>query len=110
MKEKITKIFTVISLIIALVGINLIFLGVEVVEALSDTNIENIKFDAYLKDGEKETYNKTSIISQGEKLYINIELAKTGAIENGKIKIENANFKIQPSILSKPDCNLDRKC
>ena len=96
MKEKITKIFTVISLITVLLGVDLIFTGVKAVEALSETNVENITFDAYLKDGEKETYSKTAIISQGEKIYINIALAKTGAIQDGKIKIEDANFKIQP--------------
>ena len=104
MKEKVIKILMAISLIIALTGVNLIFLGNKAILALYEglenqnttTNIQNVIFDTYLKEGEEKTHTKQAIISQGEKLIFDITLEDSGAIEDGKIKIENANFKIQP--------------
>lgn len=102
MKDKIFKSFLVIILIFTLTGLDLIFLGNQAILALyegleeqsSATNIENIEFDAYFKEGENKIHSKQSSINQGENLILDLAVKKVGVLEEGKIKIENANFTI----------------
>ena len=108
MKEKILKLVTVISLIITLTSLNVIFLSYNVVMALADgleaqnndTNIANVKFDAYFKTEGGNTYYKQSNISDEQYLYINVNVVDKGSLENSKIKINDANFKIKDVAIS----------
>ena len=106
MKEKILKIVTVITLIIALTSLNVLFLGYHIVIALANelesqnnhTNIANVTFDAYFKTDSGNMHSRQANISD-EQLYLNIQVSvlKTGSLDNAKIKINDANFKIKDS-------------
>ena len=108
MKEKILKLVTVISLIITLTSLNVIFLSYNVVMALADglksqdnnTNIANVKFDVYFKTDGGNTYYKQANISDEQYLYINVNVADKGSLENSKVKINDANFKIKDTEIS----------
>ncbi len=103
MKKKICKIILVLSLIIAISMLDFIVLGkniaIGIVEALenqnSTTNIENVEFDIYFKEDEKNTYNKEALIQQGTNLFINLNIKEAGSFKDGKIKLENTNFNLQ---------------
>lgn len=84
MQNKIFKICITIALIITLTGLNLIFLGNQVILAFTN---ENFEISAYF---EKEE----AIIKDGTNLVLDINIQELGVFENGIIKIENANFKI----------------
>ncbi len=96
MNNKILKAFIAIVLITTLTGFNVIFLGSHAMLAIyaGMTNVENVVFDAYFKEGDTQSYAKQSIISQGENLFLSITLKGAGVLDEGKIKIENANFTI----------------
>ena len=53
----------------------------------NSTNVSNVYFDAYFKDGENTTHSKESDLDEEETLIVNINVKNTGSIENGKIKI-----------------------
>ena len=106
MKEKILKIVTVIALILTLTSLNVLFLGYHIVIALANelesqnnnTNIANVTFDAYFKTETGNMHYRQANISD-EQLYLNIQVSvlKTGSLDNAKIKINDANFKIKDS-------------
>ena len=54
----------------------------------NSTNVSNVYFDAYFKDGENTTHSKESDLDEEETLIVNINVKNTGSIENGKIKSE----------------------
>lgn len=104
MKEKrISKIMLIILIIVALIMGEFIFVGYNFVQALyegleqQETSIvnSNVSFDAYFKSGEDKVHSKQIRISNGDSLYINLYINNTGVLNNSKIKIENANFKIK---------------
>ena len=73
-------------------------------------NVSNVYFDAYFKDGENTTHSKESDLDEEETLIVNINVKNTGSIENGKIKINNPNFKIEKEKISNQyvkDVNLE---
>ena len=106
MKEKVLKFVTVIALIITLTSINVLFLGYNVVVAVSNeldtqgnsTNIRDVKFDAYFKVGNSTTHYRQANISDEEVyLYLNINVLEKGSVDNAKIRINDSNFKIKDS-------------
>ncbi len=102
MKSKLFKVWISIILLITLAGLDFIFLGNQIILALYEgleeqktaTNVRNVIFDAYFKEGEAKKHSKQATISQGENLMIDIAVENVGVLESGKIKIENANFTI----------------
>lgn len=97
MKGKILQKFIAMVLVFCMTAANFILVATDAVYAISTraTEIKNtgITFDAYFKSEDKKTYDKTASITSGDKLYVSIDM-KTGVLENAKIKINNANFKI----------------
>lgn len=90
MKEKIFKITLVCVLIMTLTMFDFIALGHSIVIAMDNatTNVKNVDFDVQS--------NEKANIAQGDKLTFKIAVKEVGVLKNGKIKIENANFNIQP--------------
>ena len=102
MKEKVLQKLIASVLVFCLTSINFIFVGTSAVYALSNSNVTdqntNITFNAYFKDGEKTTHEKYGQISEGETLYLNIDMSRvkeSGILKGAKIKINNANFAIE---------------
>lgn len=103
MKEKILKIILIFILIMTLIMADFIIVGQSIVIALAEgsellnvtTNVNNVEFNAYFKDGNTSTYNKQSIVSEGDHLVLMVTVKEVGALENGKIKIDNSNFRLQ---------------
>ncbi len=82
-------------LVSILLMFNFLIIGQNIVMAMGeDTNLENVKFDAYLKNGENITHEKEVQISNEELLTLNINVTGTGVFNDGKISIENPNFRI----------------
>ena len=97
---------TGIILIITLTFTNFILLGVVTGKGIvsyavdnlerqnSNTQHENVKFDAYfLKDGNK-THYLTLNTQQTSKLYFALNIMNNGYFKEGSIEIRNANYKI----------------
>lgn len=105
MKEKILKTILISILIMTLTMADFIILGQSVVIALTEeleyqgvtTDIKNVEFDAYFKDDDVKTHSKQSIIKKGDNLVLDIIVKEAGVLEEGRIKIENSNFKLQPT-------------
>lgn len=109
MREKIFKLVTVIALIITLTSINVLFLGYNIVIALAseletqgnNTNIADVKFDAYFKGENGNTHYKQANISDEQVyLYLNINVLEKGSVDNAIIRINDSNFKIQNTNVS----------
>lgn len=103
--RKSISIFTIIALLMA----EFVVIGQNIVNAMTNeelenqsnsTNVSNVYFDAYFKDGENTTHSKESDLDEEETLIVNINIKNTGSIENGKIKINNPNFKIEKEKIS----------
>ena len=103
--RKSISIFTIIALLMA----EFVVIGQNIVNAMTNeelenqsnsTNVSNVYFDAYFKDGENTTHSKESDLDKEETLIVNINVKNTGSIENGKIKINNPNFKIEKEKIS----------
>ena len=104
MKEKILKIVTVVTLILTLTSLNVLFLGYHIVIALADeletqnnnTNIADVTFDAYFKtDSGNMHYRQANISDNQVYLYVQVSVLEKGSLDNAKIKIDDANFKIK---------------
>lgn len=102
MKEKVLKMLIVIFVIMSLTLSDFLILGTNIAEAVYE-ELENqttalnssIDYDAYFKVGDTKVHSITANINQGTSLYININVKDTGvALDGGKIKLENANFKL----------------
>lgn len=96
MKGKLLRKLIAVALVLCMTATNFIFVAASTVYALSATaELEggNVVFEAYFKSEDKKVTEKTANISQGEKLYLSLEL-KAGKLQDGKVKINNANFKI----------------
>ncbi len=96
MKGKLLQRLIAVVLVLCLTATNFIFVATSTVYALSTTTeLEGGKiiFEAYFKNGDQKVTEKTANISEGDKLYLNLEL-KAGKLQDAKIKIDNANFKI----------------
>ena len=105
MKAKILKLITVIILIIVMTSADIILLGYSIVTAVSDqleaqnidTSSENVQFDAYFKADETKVHSKQAEIGDDLKLYVNINVLNNGTLNNGKIKINDSNFRLKDS-------------
>lgn len=105
MKEKMLKTILIAILIMTLTMADFVVLGQSIVIALTEeleyqgvtTDIKNVEFDAYFKDDDVKTHSKQSIIKQGDNLVLDIIVKEVGVLEEGRIKIENSNFKLQPT-------------
>ena len=108
MKAKILKVLTVISLIIVMTSANVILLGYNIAIAVSeqleaqniDTSNTNVQFDAYFKVNETKVHSKQAKIGEDLKVYLNINVLNNGTLNNGKIKINNSNFKIKDNTIN----------
>lgn len=102
-EKKISKILLIILIIATLIIGEFIFVGYNFVQALYEgleqqsTSIanSNVSFDAYFKNEEEKSHSKKIKISEGDNLYINLYIDNTGVLNDAKIRIENANFKIK---------------
>lgn len=103
--RKSISIFTIIALLMA----EFVVIGQNIVNAMTNeelenqsnsTNVSNVYFDAYFKDGENTTHAKESDLDEEEILVVNISIKNMGSIENGKIKINNPNFKLEKEKIS----------
>lgn len=102
MQKKILKTIIVLLLVLTFVLTNFIFVGHEVVIAMSEilenqkitTNEKNVEFDVYFKsNGEKKHY-KENTTDVEDTLILNVNVKNEGVLNDAKIKIENANFTI----------------
>ena len=106
MNSKILKIFTVLLLIVTLTMANFVLLGVNVVSYAAEavnieksTNNRNVEFSAYLKNDQGEKVTDLEVLSNAENLkaYFEISVKQEGYF-NGKISLNNANFKFKSEI------------
>ena len=89
MKQKIFKTIVVLGLIALLIGGDILFLSQGIVEAMYEdletqetvTNIKNVIFDSYFKEGENKVHSKKSNISEGETLVLNIAVNDSRSIK-----------------------------
>ena len=95
MKGKVLKIVLIMALITTMVFADFLMVGYNIVQAVSTTNVENVDFDAYLKEENGNTYQKQVNVQQGDVLVLSMAVKDGGVLKEGKIKIENANFKIK---------------
>lgn len=102
MKKNILKIVLISMLIATLIEPNFLWIGANIANAEYEeleaqgtaTNSKNVEFDSYFKQGESSTHVKELKTSEKETLVFNINVKNTGVFNDGKIKIENSNFKI----------------
>ena len=103
MKGNILKKVLCMLLIIVLTMVQFIFTGYNAVQALyeeleqQNTQISrsNVSFDAYFKKDNQNTHSKELKISEGDNLFFNINIKNTGSLNDAKIVVNNANFKIK---------------
>ena len=87
--NKLMKLLTIITIIVAIIGGDVLFLGHGIVEAMYEeleaqsivTNNENVTFDSYFKDGEENVHSKRANISNGETLIVNIAVNNSRSIK-----------------------------
>ena len=106
MKANLLKVITTILLIITMTMANFILLGFSVVsyavDALGEENTshKNVTFSANLKNGEDESPDlKAKMDSSELNLHMKISVKQEGYF-NGKITLNNSNFKLKTDILS----------
>ena len=96
MKGKLLQKLIAVVLVMCMTLTNFIFVATSTVYALSaTTQLEggNIVFEAYFKNDNEKVTQKSASIKEGESLFVALEL-KAGKLQEAKIKIDNANFKI----------------
>lgn len=107
MKQKLLRAITSAMLIITMTMANFLFLCVNVVSYAADavnidktTSHKNIEFMTYFKDekGDKVLENGTIINNNELLLYFNVAVKKEGYF-NGKIVLNNSNFKFKTDII-----------
>ncbi len=103
MKQRILKTIVSIVLMLVMIGINFFEIGrglsIAIYENLESQEYKigntNIEFNVYFKEGENNAHSKTMSILNGDNLYINLNINNAGALNNGKIVINNPNFTIE---------------
>lgn len=103
MKERIGKIFIIITLILALVIVNFVVVGQNLVMAIyeelesqgNSTNVSNVEFDTYFMTDGVKVHSKEQQIVNEESLLLQLNVKNAGSLSNAKIKIENANFTLK---------------
>lgn len=107
MKEKILKNVMVILLIMTLTMANFVLLGVNAVSYAAElikidkaTSHKNVEFIAFWKDGENEVSTiQKAMNTEDLKLHMRVSVKQEGYF-NGKIEIDDSNFKLKTDILS----------
>lgn len=112
MERKVLQKLIAVVLVLCMTATNFIFVAANAVYAISNkAELEDgkIVFEAYYK-GEDEnnqtvkTSTKTANISEGDSLFISL-LVGQGKLQNAKVKIDNANFKIDEEKIDKTIIN-----
>ena len=96
MEGKLLQKLIAVVLVLCLTATNFIFVAASTVYAIAGTSeLEggNVVFEAYFKDDGNKTTQKVANISEGTSLYLGLEI-KAGKLQDAKVKIDNANFKI----------------
>ena len=96
------KTLCIITIIALLVLPNFIFVGTsiayvmyqELEDQTQETNNKNVSFDVYFKQGENIVHSNETKIRDNDNLYISINVNSEGLLDQGKIIIQNSNFKI----------------
>ena len=91
-----------ILLIATFTLMDFIGVGVNVVVAISEdlqlqtseTSNDNVEFNVYLKNEQESAYEQALKISEENQLYIFVKVKDKGVLNDVKIQLENANFKI----------------
>lgn len=107
MKGKIFKLAVVVLLIVALTGLNILFVGNQVVLAIyeelesqkTSTTNKNVSLDAFLGE-EDNVHSKQANIQDGEILKVIISVRNGGVLNDGKIKLLNEGLYIQKDKVS----------
>jgi len=93
-KERLMALLTTV----VITGSNLLSLGGQVIaadtslpEQNTKTNISNVQFNTYF---EGNVHEKTFLIEEGGKMYIELNVQENGYLKNGTIKINNGNYTI----------------
>ena len=97
------KKITAVLLILALTMVDFLIVSINTITYAADmiqTNQKNVKFKAYFLNSNGEESNETNlqIDSSNSKLYLQVSVENNGYF-NGKISLENSNFKIKEDIL-----------
>lgn len=108
MKNKIVKISIALALILTMVIVDIISLGSNVILAIyeeleeqdTSTNVRGVKFDAYLQTEQGNKHSKQILVNNQDNLIIDIKVEEYGVLEETKIQIENANFRIDKENLN----------
>ena len=103
MKQRILRTIVSIVLMLVMIGINFFEIGrglsIAIYENLESQEYKigntNIEFNVYFKEGKNNAHSKTMSILNGDNLYINLNINNAGALNNGKIVINNPNFTIE---------------
>lgn len=108
MEGKLLQKLIAVVLVICLTAVNFIFVATSAVYAVSNsTKLANgdIVFKAYFKYDDNGTIHNvsetTAHMSEGGKLYLSLKLEKGVVLKGGNVEIEDANFKIDESNVSK---------
>ena len=107
MKGKLLKTITVIMVIITmtmanfiLLGANMISYAAESISSKEETSHKNVSFTASLMtDSEESTELRAKMNATDLKLHLKVSVKQEGYF-NGKITINNSNFKLKTDILS----------
>lgn len=108
MRQKILKVVIAISLITTLTFANFLLLGVNAISYAAEainvnkaTNHKNVEFMAYFKDGEEKNLIEIDANTNVDSLPLYFKVAvKQEGYFNGKIILNDANFKLKTDILS----------
>ena len=112
MEGKIIKKILAAIMAIIIMSTDFVVLGTSLksyaAETSNTTNNKNIEFSAYFKDekGEKVEELQTSIKKENIRLYAEIKVKNDGYLSEGKIELENSNFKIKNNKISEGIANI----
>lgn len=97
MREMVKKLI-ICSLIIVLMSSYVVILSETIANALEvnleDTNVDNVKYDVFIKREDGRAYETEANVSEIQTLVVNVRVKNQGVLKDAKIKIENANFNI----------------
>lgn len=102
MRRKNLKFLLILILVTTLTMTDFILLGNGIVLAIQEdlenqnaaTNVKNVLFDAYFTNNGQNVHTKEGQLNSEETLILNVNVKEKGLLKDGKIKIENENFKI----------------
>ncbi len=106
LQEKVLKPIVIVLLILILTFVDFLVLGMQIIsyaiDEIEKTNEENVLFSAYFLSDEnnKESMLEKSMIDDNIRLCLEIKVNNEGYF-NGKIQINNSNFKFKTDIENK---------